>query len=88
MLEGRTIKNSEYQRAVSLLSKLFEFDSDIEREINTYIQNYGICHFFENLEAFELSADVCTKLKAVRSILFSQDRATSKITEGGEVNGQ
>ena len=86
MLQERKINNSEYQRAVSLLSKLFEFDSDIEKQINRYIQNYGICHFFENLEAFELSVDTIIKLQAVRLVLFGLDETGSKAMEGGESN--
>lgn len=70
MTKERIINQSEYQKASSLLSKMFESNSDIENQINGYIQCYGICHFFENLEAFELDIDTTIKLQAVREILF------------------
>ena len=88
MLLERKINNSEYQKAVNLLSRLFEFDSDIEKQINGYIQTFGICHFFENLEAFELSADTIIKLQAVRLVLYGLDDAGSKEMGGGDANNE
>ena len=86
MTQERVINRSEYQRAVALLSKMVEFDSEVEKQINGYIQNWGVCHFFENLEAFEFSADTVIKLQAVRMILFGLDETGNKAERGGEVN--
>lgn len=88
MQQERKISNSEYQKAVSLLSRLFKFDFDLEKQINGYIHNYGICHFFENLEAFELSVDTIIKLQAVRLVLFGLEGEVSKEMEGGEANNK
>lgn len=86
MTQERVINHSEYQRAVALLSQMVEFDSDVEKQINGYIQNCGICHFFENLEAFELPANTVIKLQAVRMVLFCLDEAGNKGERDGKVN--
>lgn len=83
MIREKTMNHSEYQRIVALLSKLFEFESDIEKQIYGYIGNYGICHFLENLEAFELSVDTIIKLQALKSVLFGLDKTDDKVMRGG-----
>jgi len=88
MTQERTINQSEYQKASSLLSKMFESNSDIEHQINGYIQCYGICHFFENLEALELDDDTTIKLQAVREVLFGLDMVRDKILRGGDTNNE
>lgn len=90
MTQERVVNHSEYQRAVALLSRMVEFDSDVEKQINGHIASCGISHFFENLEAFELSADTVAKLHAVRQVLFGlHELDTDKnIMKGGEVNNE
>ena len=86
MTQERVINQFEYQRAVALLSEMVEFDSDVEKQINGYIYNCGICHFFENLEAFELPADTVIKLQVVRMVLFGLNESGNKGESDGEVN--
>lgn len=82
MVQERKINHSQYEKAAALISQLFEFDSDIEKQINDYIQCNGICCFFENLEDFELDVDTTIKLQAVRDVLFGLG-----IVEGGSLRG-
>lgn len=70
MINNITIKQKDYERASSLLGKLFAFDSDITDEINKCIQINGVEGFFKKLESFDFSPDVYEKLNAVRLILF------------------
>lgn len=67
------ITDIQYQRAATLLSRLFDADSDIERQINDCICRNGIAQFFDRLEAFEFTGDVLTKLQAVRLVLLGLD---------------
>jgi hypothetical protein len=69
MLQDKTIKQKDYERASQLLGRLFEVDSDITEQISRCIQYYG-AEFFKNLESFDFSADVFEKLDAVRLVLF------------------
>ena len=66
-----TIKHDNYEQASKTLSRLFEFDSHIEQQINCYMQHYGIIRFFRELETLELASDVIAKLSAVRTVLFN-----------------
>ena len=70
MINNTTIKQRDYERASSLLGKLFAFDSDITDEINKCIQINGVEGFFKKLESFDFSADIYEKLNAVRLVLF------------------
>ena len=70
MLQDKTIKQKDYERASQLLGRLFEVDSDITEQISRCIQYYGAVEFFKNLESFDFSADVFEKLDAVRLVLF------------------
>ena len=70
MLQDKTIKRKDYERASQLLGKLFEVDSDITEQISRCIQYYGAEKFFKTLETFDFSADVFEKLNAVRLVLF------------------
>lgn len=88
MLQERKVNPSQYEKAAALLSQLFEFDSDVEKQINSYIQHNGIVHFFENLEDFELDVDTTIKLQAVRDVLFGLGMAGEGSLRGGEVNNE
>lgn len=79
MSDIRKINQSEYQRAVNLLAKLFEEDSDVEKQINGYIIHFGIQNFFENLEATELTGEILQNLKAVRAVLFGLDEKCNEV---------
>ena len=70
MLQDKTIKQKDYERASQLLGRLFEVDSDITEQISRCIQYNGAEAFFKNLESFDFSADVFEKLDAVRLVLF------------------
>ena len=70
MLQDKTNKQKDYERASQLLGRLFEVDSDITEQISRCIQYYGAVEFFKNLESFDFSADVFEKLDAVRLVLF------------------
>jgi len=86
MTQERKINHSQYQKAAALLSQLFEFDSDIEKKINAYVQHNGICYFFENLEDFELDVDTTIKLQAVRDVLFGLGLMEDRPLRGGVAN--
>ena len=88
MEQARIINQIEYKKASNLLSKLFESNSDIESQINGYIECYGICHFFENLEAFDLDIDTTIKLQAVREVLFGLSLVGDRSLRGGEINNE
>lgn len=85
MKQEREINYDQYNKAVMLLSKLFEFDSDIEKQINDYIRHYGIVHFFENLETCELDVETISKLQAVKIVLLNSDNLYGTGLKGGEV---
>ena len=48
MLQDKTIKQKDYERASQLLGELFEVDSDITEQISRCIQYYGQ-NFFKTL---------------------------------------
>lgn len=86
MLQERKINPTQYEKAAELLSQLFESDSDVEKQINSYIQHNGIAYFFENLEDFELDVDTSVKLQAVRNVLFGMGIIADRELRGGEEN--
>lgn len=70
MINNTTIKQGDYERASSLLGKLFTFDSNILDKIKKYIQINGVEGFFKKLESFDFAPYVYEKLNAVRLVLF------------------
>jgi hypothetical protein len=62
-------KSREYGIATHLLAGLLDLDTGTEEKINEYIKNYGIVHFFENLEVFDLHLEVSEKLNTLKLIL-------------------
>lgn len=80
------IKSNEIKKAALLMSRLIEFDSDVEKDINGYISRYGITYFFNNLETFELSSDIIFKLQALRVILFGFEKLKKQLLIGGELS--
>lgn len=67
----KKIKQSNYERASQLLGKLFDVDSDIVEQINTGISHNGIRGFFKNLDAYDFTGEVYSKLTTVRHMLFA-----------------
>lgn len=73
MTNKNQIKNSDYEKASKLLSKLIDADSDVAEQINNLIQQQGVSKFFKNLEKHELSPDILEKLQAVKLVLLGLD---------------
>lgn len=83
MTNERKISQAQYGNAAALLSMLFEFNSDIEQQINLYLQKYGIVYFFEHFEELELDYSTILRLQAVREVLFRLESEDARL-KGGE----
>ncbi|NJD01812.1 MAG: hypothetical protein FIA99_04270 [Ruminiclostridium sp.] len=78
-------QNMEYQKAVQIIAELLMLDSDTKQKISTYIQSYGIGHFLDNLEAYDLPRETNQKFQALRIVLLKYAKYVQNLepAEGG-----
>lgn len=81
-------QNQEYQRVAQIISELLTLDEDMAQKINISIQSYGIGHFLDNLEAFDLSQEAILKLQNLKTILdrYSEHRQELDLDGNGGVD--
>lgn len=61
----------KYQDISQLLMQLLELDDGAAEQVRRSIENYGVCHFFNNFEALDIPPEIIEKLQSLKLLLSS-----------------
>lgn len=76
-------RNDEMMKAIFLLKRLFEKNSDEMEALSLYIQRDGIVEFLKKLDTYEISSELYEGLYAVKVIVFTLEEMEGFKGKGG-----